>query len=523
MTDPVDSKNPIDPTVSREPDSPDNSSLKRITQVATKSLSFFSRTMNAVLNNTAYYLNLASAIDYVSRDGLRLQELSEQMKDTISVVKTAMDDNPAAFKFASPSLRANYDIALMAVKEDGLLLEFADPSLKANPDIVLAAVKQNRLALKHSARELVAISYEDFVKLFKKLGYEGDDKEICLGFSLMQFRSIPDDLIETKFIVELLALLSCKYQDNPDQILRECNQFSYFFEDLERHIRLAASYPNSEILEQINTAQLVSAATLNEKIKMLEEIIRNDDKEALENLASLKKLYKSVRFSHRTFIDILNSLGYKTKYEGVCFGLAMMGIQALLLKDMDSFEKRIRKLSLLIYEHDLENLKEIIEKDFNLLPFFEGVKLYAEAHQDHADLFSVKLEYQRLNIRHVSNLLLPKAPHKNEGLYLIKDYTKDYTLESLKQHLVDLKKEAQINQPLAILAMGSGHALGIGYDRSQDVWFFMDINLMTKTRAKDELELARLMFSGYPIFKDSYPHFSYTETRNIEMMQLEKR
>jgi hypothetical protein len=53
-------------------------------------------------------------------------------------------------KFVDPSLQADKEVALAAVRNDGITLKYVDPSLKAEKEVVLAAVKQNGKAIQYA-------------------------------------------------------------------------------------------------------------------------------------------------------------------------------------------------------------------------------------------------------------------------------------------------------------------------------------------------------------------------------------
>ena len=58
--------------------------------------------------------------------------------------------------FASEALRADRDVALAAVAQDGSALEYASDALRDDKEIVLAAVRQNGWALRHASPDLQA-------------------------------------------------------------------------------------------------------------------------------------------------------------------------------------------------------------------------------------------------------------------------------------------------------------------------------------------------------------------------------
>jgi hypothetical protein len=58
--------------------------------------------------------------------------------------------------YASAELKADKDVVLEAVQEDGSALQYACAELKADKDVVLEACRQNGLALEYASAEGVA-------------------------------------------------------------------------------------------------------------------------------------------------------------------------------------------------------------------------------------------------------------------------------------------------------------------------------------------------------------------------------
>ncbi|MGD9276302.1 MAG: DUF4116 domain-containing protein [Candidatus Pacearchaeota archaeon] len=57
---------------------------------------------------------------------------------------------------------ADKEIALAAVKQDGLMLRYASAELRADKEVVLAAVKQNGLALRYASDDLQKIVKDEY-------------------------------------------------------------------------------------------------------------------------------------------------------------------------------------------------------------------------------------------------------------------------------------------------------------------------------------------------------------------------
>ena len=77
------------------------------------------------------------------------------MKNNEQIVTAAILQNRSAFEFGSAEMRTNAMIATLgAVQKDGLALEQSSDEIKDNETIVIAALKQNWEALKLAGEEM---------------------------------------------------------------------------------------------------------------------------------------------------------------------------------------------------------------------------------------------------------------------------------------------------------------------------------------------------------------------------------
>src|SRR5437899_1539038 len=88
--------------------------------------------------------------------------------------------------------------------------------------------------------------------------------------------------------------------------------------------------------------------------------------------------------SQNWLIDRMQLAGYKFSKEGLCFGLAHMGMQAFLTHDLATFDqhlKHINEIPLNKFVDIFDYLKEkqIVDPDtrmLDILPFLDGINLY---------------------------------------------------------------------------------------------------------------------------------------------------
>ena len=122
-------------------------------------------------------------------------------KEALKQIKAGNDEegnNYFSLADADEKLKADKEVVLAAVKQNGLALEYADKKLKADKEVVLVAVKQDADALRFADKKLkadkkiVMAKTKAQIKNFKKLeqeahngtgetGYYTDEFDYCLG------------------------------------------------------------------------------------------------------------------------------------------------------------------------------------------------------------------------------------------------------------------------------------------------------------------------------------------------------
>ena len=84
-----------------------------------------------------------------------LEDLPDQYRDDREIVLAALqEESEQVLEFASPRLRADFEIVLKAVRVDGLNLMYASDELRDAEEIVLAAVNNYGGALKYASKRL---------------------------------------------------------------------------------------------------------------------------------------------------------------------------------------------------------------------------------------------------------------------------------------------------------------------------------------------------------------------------------
>ena len=89
----------------------------------------------------------------IRQEGCALQYANLRLRENYDIVLIACKQNGLALEFASDALKCNNSICLEAVKQNGEALQFVDRSIRTTRDIMMAAVGENMLALVHICEE----------------------------------------------------------------------------------------------------------------------------------------------------------------------------------------------------------------------------------------------------------------------------------------------------------------------------------------------------------------------------------
>ena len=93
--------------------------------------------------------------------------------------------------WAAVELRADREIVLAAVKQNGLALEHAAAELQANHEIVLAAMLQNTEAHQYASEEIRKSDRP--IQLFAEQ-HSGESRVRCIGLSGLELTVVPFEL-----------------------------------------------------------------------------------------------------------------------------------------------------------------------------------------------------------------------------------------------------------------------------------------------------------------------------------------
>lgn len=257
---------------------------------------------------------------------------------------------------------------------------------------------------------------------------------------------------------------------------------------------------------------------------------------------------------HNLLIKKMKPLGYPPNEEGVCFGVAHMGMQAILSHDLHTFDERIKFLlsidkqeigpkidaanqkrlelihqakSAKISESNVENyINDKLTPEERLLidihPFCEGIELY-QSLRKYQHLFEIKVNPEREQSANISSTCAnSKKIDLEGGLVQLKNFSGVYNKQELVIYLHSLanayKTIKPLGQPpLALILASSNHTVTIGYIENK--WALIEVNNLPTHYFLSEEALADKILLA--LSKNEFASFStsvYATKTNSEVL-----
>lgn len=254
-------------------------------------------------------------------------------------------------------------------------------------------------------------------------------------------------------------------------------------------------------------------------------------------------------------VQLMKSLGYKSDSGGICFGLAHMAMQAILVNDLDTFDRRLQvihgivmtaksDLEALLREQnqieadqmlDLKQLTQDQEKTLHtliktsvqslskdeyssIIPFCEGIEFY---HQ--ADLYPAWFEKgqapSQQNASPAVPLLRSLAFDKmQKSIEHLPAFSGIYTKQELFNYFHILSKSLQsvtLKHPIA-LVLDANHTVTLGYDPQNRSWTFTNANHLPSIRCTNIEALTNCIFTAYfEMNPDNREYISQLDTMDL--------
>lgn len=233
---------------------------------------------------------------------------------------------------------------------------------------------------------------------------------------------------------------------------------------------------------------------------------------------------------HSQLIELLQALDYPIHEDGVCFGVAAMGMQAILACDVDTFQKRLAaidkiKLDAASFAAYIKRIEDKRKKKIRLTAqelelsdlhaFLEGIVLYFKPYQfpylfpkdavpkvqDIALTLSRGLPRQLVTVNDFQlskGAVVPELQEIQVTKLDSKEFVGLYTLESLTSYFKLLRPNPPgFKPPVAFVLRSSGHALTVAYDCEKKCWQLIDVDQLPMQEFSDEVDLAKAVLGSF--------------------------
>lgn len=237
-------------------------------------------------------------------------------------------------------------------------------------------------------------------------------------------------------------------------------------------------------------------------------------------------MQNAFQISHNQLITYMRALGYPTDNAGICFGLAHMGIQSILTRDMGDFNKQLRNLlsfdpatindeltaakakrARLIQEArdrngPITNVDQQLTPEEHILlqipPFMEGIELHHRPAY-HAEIFSEHTIPYLQDAMVSSQAVMSEALASRGGLTKAIEFSGVYESSELTSLFKTFNKVLSdqtfaFYDPIAFEIVNNAHAISIGYDNGR--WIFIDANDLPAKFFDAEKDLAEKVINA---------------------------
>lgn len=223
---------------------------------------------------------------------------------------------------------------------------------------------------------------------------------------------------------------------------------------------------------------------------------------------------------HHRLMAYVKALGYQFDDTGICFGLAHMGMQALLSKEMNEFDERLNTLmkidrSQIAAKIEAARLKHanlmtnsdgkasaLTKEQLSLLEipaFVEGLLLYFQPDRYPA-WFEKNAIPEGQNAMLSAPLVMSEEIEKQGGLNELMNFSGIYSEKDLAHYFASLKEEINnakppITEPFSLSLSNSKHNITVGYDGHN--WVYIDANHMPSQYITDEKKIANKVHRAF--------------------------
>ena len=203
--------------------------------------------------------------------------------------------------------------------------------------------------------------------------------------------------------------------------------------------------------------------------------------------------------SHGDLIKYMQRFGYRSNKLGVCFGVIVMGVQAILTHELKKFDNRLKLMKEdLASNYQLLSMRERYQHE--IIPFIEGIELYLQA-QLYMDLFEKgKNPYQ--NPSQIAPLVNSIKMEKEGGLAECASFSGVYNKKELIEYFGLLRESVEsadplYNEPATFILRNINHAISVSYDPIEKEWIYIDANKLALRRIYNETAIAEAVMKAF--------------------------
>lgn len=176
---------------------------------------------------------------------------------------------------------------------------------------------------------------------------------------------------------------------------------------------------------------------------------------------------RQIRMGQKFLFEVMEALGYSPDKDGICFGIAMMGLQAILTQEVHVLDARLETSSYAPIKALCTNPNP------DLLAFFDGVTLYQNPLEFSHLLIKNKNKHRQMTLPAQSLL----QPSKLSSMVKINAFSGLYSQTELTDYFKSLHPYIETEtRPFAILLTSVHHAITLGFDHTLDSWILIDAN-----------------------------------------------
>lgn len=215
-----------------------------------------------------------------------------------------------------------------------------------------------------------------------------------------------------------------------------------------------------------------------------------------------QKIWKSNKISiisNKRLTQYVNE-SYELNEFGVCVGIAGMGVFAILLDDIKTFNQRLLAINQLEIINTLRNNSQPTFT-CDQRAFFDGVALFQHP-QYFYELFPNQIRIQDLNS--VFPLITPCLLEAKGGVVQIGEFFGVYTFSELKILLSLIRQYidwsyVKRKDPIAFVMSIHAHTIAFGYHPQKKQWMFIDAESLSAANIKTNCAMAKAIYVGMSI------------------------